>query len=372
MKKQASSFMRFFWWCAGANVAVLDQCPETEHQKAAGIGATILFTGIMASLTGGYAMSLAFSDSYIAIPAGLFWGMVIFNLDRFMVSTFRKDQSFGRQIVQLSPRLLLAILLALTIAKPLELRIFVAEINEVLADKKQAKIENSKRETASYRSEKETSIATLLAKTEAKFQLREAHYQDYKCECDGTCGTGKRGRGSECARKEAKYLQTSQEYLDEKAANDQEIQNLREEIAALESSNLANIETIETTFSQGLLTRLDASSQLPSGPKLMIVFLIFLVEISPLLAKILSPIGAYELGLKQEQDQFSIDQENDFEASKTAKAHQQALEATEREVQIEQKRRVLQALSKAQAELANQQIKEWLLEEKLKKNKDHN
>ena len=35
--------------------------------------------------------------------------------------------------------------------------------------------------------------------------LREKYYEDFKCECDGTCGTKKVGRGIECISKKNKY-----------------------------------------------------------------------------------------------------------------------------------------------------------------------
>ena len=56
----------------------------------------------------------------------------------------------------------------------------------------------------------------LRSKTENLLAIREADYQDYRCECDGTCGTGKVGRGTECDRKEKKYLQSNQTYQDHK------------------------------------------------------------------------------------------------------------------------------------------------------------
>ena len=46
---------RFFWWCAGANLDILEECP-TDHSKFFGIGGTILFTALMASFAGGYAI----------------------------------------------------------------------------------------------------------------------------------------------------------------------------------------------------------------------------------------------------------------------------------------------------------------------------
>ena len=96
----------FLWLCAGANRKLLRQCP-TEHAKYAGIGGTIFFTAIMASLSGGYAIYKVFADElfnevtglydldyhafHISLVFGTIWGLLIFNLDRFMVNTMYSD-----------------------------------------------------------------------------------------------------------------------------------------------------------------------------------------------------------------------------------------------------------------------------------------
>ena len=45
---------------------------------------------------------------------------------------------------------------------------------------------------------------------EDKLQLREKYYKDYMCECNGTCGTGVKGRGIECEERKIKYVEYSQ------------------------------------------------------------------------------------------------------------------------------------------------------------------
>lgn len=80
----------FFWQCAGAQQTLLNNCPS-ESSKYVGIGATILFTGIFAALAGGYALYTVFDLYWIAALGGLLWGLMIFNLDRFIVSSMRKN-----------------------------------------------------------------------------------------------------------------------------------------------------------------------------------------------------------------------------------------------------------------------------------------
>ena len=107
----------FLWTCAGVNKKILRQCP-TEYAKYAGIGGTILFTALMAMLSGGYAFYTIFEHTLTACLFGVFWGLLIFNLDRFMVNTMYSD---GKHTISRDeflgglPRLVLAIFLGVVI-----------------------------------------------------------------------------------------------------------------------------------------------------------------------------------------------------------------------------------------------------------------
>src|ERR1700710_1132812 len=126
---------RFFWFCSGAHVDTLKKYP-IEHNKYIGIGATIFFTALFASLSGGYAMYFVFNgDAFavgFAILFGLIWGTAIFNMDRYIVSSIDKQGTTNQQILQASPRILLAIMIGIVISRPLELKIFDKEIRQKL------------------------------------------------------------------------------------------------------------------------------------------------------------------------------------------------------------------------------------------------
>lgn len=144
-ERKLSGIQRFLCICAGVDKEILKQCP-TEWNKYTGIGATILFTGILASLSGGYALYTIFRkgdltqfDTSALLPAilfGILWGLIIFNLDRFIVSTFRKSEvnvwwkKIGRELLQASPRIILAIIIAIVISKPIEIKIFEKRLVE--------------------------------------------------------------------------------------------------------------------------------------------------------------------------------------------------------------------------------------------------
>jgi hypothetical protein len=118
---------RFFLLCSGADSDIVNSCSNGEQNKYAGIGATVFFTAVMAFIASSYALYTVFDNPFIAIVFGLVWGFLIFNLDRFIVSTIKKRDSFLDELIQASPRIILAVIIAIVISKPLEIKIFEKE-----------------------------------------------------------------------------------------------------------------------------------------------------------------------------------------------------------------------------------------------------
>ena len=136
--KWGGTLNEFLWICAGADRKVLRQCP-TDYAKYAGIGGTILFTALMAMLSGGYALFSVFHDVPTAMGFGFFWGLLIFNLDRFIVNTMYSDGKVTISWTEFTsglPRIIMAIFLGIVISTPLELKIFEDEITVTIDEMK--------------------------------------------------------------------------------------------------------------------------------------------------------------------------------------------------------------------------------------------
>src|ERR1700749_1590147 len=164
---------RFFWFCSGAHVGTLKKYP-IEHNKYVGIGATIFFTALFASMSGGYAMYFVFRGSAFAfgfaILFGLIWGLAIFNMDRYIVSSINKEGTTNQQILQASPRILLAIMIGIVISRPLELKIFDKEIRQKLK--------------TAYLKGQHRKIDTLQKTYSEKYSMELAKNKDLKREKD--------------------------------------------------------------------------------------------------------------------------------------------------------------------------------------------
>lgn len=138
-KKRYDWFREFTWWCAGADKEILRMCPA-DHAKNTGIGTVILFTALMASFSGFIAIQLIFEELWIQVLFAIFWGFLIFFLDRFITNTMYSDGKVSiskQELFNGLPRIIIAIFLGIVISAPLELKIFEREIDKQLFDNNQ-------------------------------------------------------------------------------------------------------------------------------------------------------------------------------------------------------------------------------------------
>ena len=295
---------RFFILCSGADKNLLEGCSDGEKTKFGGIGATVFFTAIMAFLASAYALFTVFDNVIPAAVFGFVWGLLIFNLDRFIVSTIRKRDRWTHELLQAAPRIILAIIIAIVISKPLEIKIFEKEINTVLLKEKNAMALNNKKEVANYfktdldKNKKE--MDDLKAEIVQKEKEVNTLYETYITEAEGTAGTKKLGKGPVFKEKIAKHN------LSKKELDTLQKSNLAK-IAVLEKDNQKMQLDLDKKVSQtqpiidgfdGLMARINALKKLPWGPSFFIMLLFLAIETSPIIAKLLSPKGEYDYKLE--------------------------------------------------------------------------
>lgn len=155
-KFKYGGFKEFFWWCSGADKPLLRMCPG-DHSKYVGIGTVIFFTACMAFISSSYAISFVFKvdkfwdwDTLAVLGFGLFWGFMIFFLDRFITNTMYSDGEVTiskDEFIGGLPRILIAIFLGIVISAPLELKIFEQKIEMEMKNQKRAE-RNSKEQEA--------------------------------------------------------------------------------------------------------------------------------------------------------------------------------------------------------------------------------
>lgn len=149
---KAGAVMRFLWKAAGGDRYILEQATYSDQIKYMCLGGIVFATGAMAGLAGGYAFYTIFSPKgsaladivdyptvVLSIVFGIIWGLMIFNIDRFIVTSTGKGDGTEKitwdELKSAIPRIIMGAIIAITISKPIEIRMFQTEINIKLKEK---------------------------------------------------------------------------------------------------------------------------------------------------------------------------------------------------------------------------------------------
>ena len=298
---------QFFIICSGADTDILSKSAIGEQNKYAGIGATVFFTALMAFIASSYALYTVFDNLLAAIGFGFVWGLLIFNLDRFIVSTIKKRDNIIDEIIQASPRLILAVIIAVVISKPLELKIFEKEINQVLLEQKNDLTLANKDQIALQFNPKTEDLQQKITALQNQIDIKEAEvnslYDTYINEAEGTAGTKLLGKGPVYKEKRSKHDDALAELQTLKVENKEKIATTEAEILQLKidyDSQVSNTQPIIDGF-DGLMARVNALGTLPWLPSFFIFLLFLAIETSPIFAKLLSPKGEYDFKLEDQE-----------------------------------------------------------------------
>ena len=308
------------WSCAGVNKAVLRQCPS-DYSKYAGIGGMILFTAIMAAISGGYALYFVFNSYEIAGLFGIFWGLLIFNLDRFIVNTMYSDGKHTISWAEIRsglPRIIMAIFLGLVISTPLEMKIFSDQIDSQLLQDNGKRIEQAKLaykglydELDRYEVQKhdiEVEEATLHKR------LLDAQ-EDLRKEAEGSALSGKVGHGPIYADKERFVNECQAAYDRYKATKSSDISRLNGDIDRVKKDILRHEEQIDKDATQnGFAVRYEAFENVTSWQDhpalalvaLMITLLFVIIETAPTFLKMMMEDGPYDDLLRAQKHKTKV------------------------------------------------------------------
>ncbi len=299
---------RFFIFCSGADTDILEQCSPGEQTKYAGIGATVFFTAVMAFIASSYALYTVFDNYISAVFFGFIWGLLIFNLDRFIVSTIKKRDNFFDEFLQATPRLLLAVIIAIVIAKPLELKIFEKEINQVLLEEKNVMTLANKDQLALQYSPSLEALNTkigILKKeiTDKEISVNEL-YETYIAEAEGRKGTELIGKGPVYKEKREKHDTELAALQELKTSNNEKIKAAEIKIETITTAYQTKVSETQPIIDgfDGLMARVNALNKLPWLPSFFIFLLFLTIETSPILAKLLSPKGTYDIKLEEQEN----------------------------------------------------------------------
>jgi len=314
----------FFWMCTGTPIGVIEKYP-TEHNKFIGIGATIFFTALFAGLSGGYALYYVFAGSpfaiFFAIVFGILWGLAIFNLDRYIVSSVNKTAKGLRQFYQASPRLIFAILIAIVIARPLELKIFEKEIKEVLksrylreqqeritrvqdsfSDKYALELEQIEKLQKEY--DEVTNEVSLLRE-----ELKSEVFGQMTGKTSGVVGFGTYAKQKQeviqARQQREDYLASRLTELETFINRQKEAEGINDQMMPTESRLAARVSTAgfaDRNWALGQLTEGGDDVNNSSANAVLFITLLFIAfECAPILVKLLSDVGPSDVDIHESE-----------------------------------------------------------------------
>lgn len=369
---------RLLWWSAGADIDLLSRCPRSDGVKYEGMGGVVLATGVLAFVSSAYAFYTVFSPKdqkameqqldpgtlVMSLVLGLLWGVVIFNLDRFIVSSAGKGDGTEKitwsEFTGALPRLVMAIIIGVCISAPLEIRILKSEIDAELQTRQsayesqrnaasraryeaqdnelKAKIEDRRAQLAAIDQRFESRRAEVREqerKAEEIFENRKAdiNKQRRKLEDEvaGTGLSGKVGCGPACelqkknlaqmeaelesdrAESNQRFAKKLAEFEEEKASMEKHRDPLEAEIADLEAQRAAIQETIAkeavenrkaALAKDGLLERIQISHEIGGSVPLWVMLLLLAIETGPIFFKMMLTRGPYEFLLDNDKQLY--------------------------------------------------------------------
>lgn len=128
-RRPSLSLVRRMAVLGGADNDVLDEVPE-EVPRFVQMFLVLAGTALVSALSMMFALLTGVRVSiFLAIPLALVWGLIIFNLDRFLTSTMRSTKNIFRLLGLAFPRVIMAALIGIVVAEPLVLQVFQNDIN---------------------------------------------------------------------------------------------------------------------------------------------------------------------------------------------------------------------------------------------------
>ena len=310
-------FYRFFCWCSGVRLYLLKLCP-TDFNKYFGIGIIVTFTGIMASISGGYALYTIFNNLTISCIFGIIWGLLIFSLDWYILASLKKEKKIAKEFLNTLPRILLAILLGIIISKPLELKLFEKEINQELISMQKDLEINYKNKVSDEFDEIEvlqTENGRLYNEIKSREAYRDSLFTLIIEEAEGRSPTSMIGKGPVYREKKQEFDKVNNELIELKNRNIARISKNESRLNAIrEEQNIEIKMGTETSKNyDGFLAKTQALNSLSKKNKdvkyvnFFVILLFIIIESSPMLVKLMAPRGAYDILLDFEEKKNTIE-----------------------------------------------------------------
>jgi len=330
--RPGGSVERLLWTCAGADGELLARCPHSDRVKYQGLGGIVLATSVLAFISGAYAVYTIFAPKddtaldrathwptvALSFVVGVVWSLVIFNLDRFIVSSTGKGDGTERitltELVSNLPRLAMALVIGIAISAPLEIRVLKPEIDAALELEQQRYLDELNARVERETTEAKTDLREKIDTTQKRLDASAEHFEKRRLEikeqlkrledeAEGLTGSGTAGRGPAWRDKKETLDRLEKELERDRAGAasrdaglTDDVANWKVQVAALDS-RLAETRASHLKQSRsldGLLKRIQVSHEIGGSVPYWIAALLLAIEMGPIFFKMMLIRGTYE------------------------------------------------------------------------------
>lgn len=334
--RKPSKIMKLFWKAAGGDAYILSKTTYADQIKYFCLGGIVIATAVMAGLSGGYAFytifkpkaenvsniwehtntegalnnlqgyteTTDFTTALIAIVFAIIWGLIIYNIDRFIVTSTGKGDgteaiTWG-ELKNAFPRIIMGCIIAISISKPLEIRILKGEIDAKLQVKQEdlraEQVKNIEAKYADRFKEQKTKVEEFRAEIDKAEDAYTAAEKEFNNELAEKPGGSASGYGPDAKRKE-------QLMFDRRADRDQIRQRIEpliaevnEKIKDLEQDRRKEIDKISFTLSglDGLAERITIAEEEYFEVSIFLTLLFLAIELTPIFFKLMLIKSPYD------------------------------------------------------------------------------
>jgi len=322
----STKVMRFLWKCAGGDRYLLERSTYSDQIKYMCLGGIVFATGAMAALAGGYAFYTIFSPktsdainktntifsnidkvpvdittTILSVFFGVVWGLIIFNIDRFIVTSTGKGDGTEKitkdEIKSAIPRILMGMIIAITISKPIEIRMFQTEINlEVQKEQENEKNKLIVQANKNYEIQV-AEIKSNLGIIQKQIDNNERLISNFSEEISNEI-TGKNGNGADCGpRCEQLRVEVSKlEKKNKELKSSSQYKTALNDINEAEKTRLGAIKKaqIKGASLDGLLIRIKKAHELAPWISVFITLLFMAIELTPIFFKLMLTKTTYD------------------------------------------------------------------------------
>ena len=310
------------WWLATAEKELIKDC-VVDRNRYRIVGMSVLATWIFATLAWTYFFSTVIDNIFLYVGSGVFMGFVILTIDRALIKGI--NQFNKRKFTPLLFRGLLALTIGTFMAQPAILYMFDKEIKmQVSLDNEKRKLTKRTELDLLFKNRKDELLKekTNLQKTETvKYADVSTAREKFIAETDGSGGSGKVGIEVIALAKRTEYQKLDAEYKVLQTQNQQRITSIDEDLNQMETTIKKQEADFLNYLNTGFLTRIEAMNNLIKDNSALqfryylILIILMLIELMPVIAKTLLPVGVYDEKVKQREslEKLMAVESNDYE-----------------------------------------------------------